>query len=102
MDLLIDDIRDFNVDMIARNGEAGLFLLSFHVFDEVYFDHDLGHGMTGYTVLTKALEEGWLDQTKVMLVTSNPVGRDKMVCALDHHGFQEKVFNGSKFWVKSL
>lgn len=90
MDLLIDDVRDFNVDVIARNGKAGLKMLAFGGWDTVYFDHDLGGDINGFEVLSHALLHGWLDSAKVKLVTSNPVGRDRMINALTDNGFTVK------------
>ena len=46
--LLIDDERDLNCDVIARNGRAALQLLRDHRWECVVFDHDLGEGVNGY------------------------------------------------------
>ena len=89
MDLLIDDIRDFNVDVIARNGHAGRVMLSATPWDIVYFDHDLGDDINGYELLTWALENDILNETKVKIVTGNPVGRQNMEAALENANFIE-------------
>jgi len=104
MNLLIDDIRDFNVDIIARTGEAGLEILGKLEFEIeiVYFDHDLGDGISGYTTLRVALERGYLDKSKVILVTSNPVGKVKMECILKDYGFELVRINPyESYWEKN-
>jgi len=88
MRLLIDDVRDFNVDLIARNGISGLKLLVAFDFETVYFDHDLGDGISGFEVLSQALLRNLLNQSKVIIVTSNPVGRERMENALKDFGFE--------------
>jgi len=89
MDLLIDDIRDFNVDVIARNGKSGKAMLLSQEWDTVYFDHDLGDRINGYELLTFALESGLLNKSRVEIVTGNPVGRKNMEAALKDSGFVE-------------
>jgi len=86
--LLIDDFREFDVDHIAKNARDGQqALLSFPV-THLYMDHDLGDvdQPTGYDVLVWALERG-VCSPNVQMVTSNPVGRDNMVAALENAGY---------------
>ena len=86
--LLIDDLRALEMDQIARTGEAGLRALRSSPVTHLYMDHDLGDDTTdGYRVLMQALEEG-ICPPNVFLVTSNPVGRQNMVAALENHGYQ--------------
>jgi hypothetical protein len=89
--LLIDDFREFDVDHIAKTAQDGRqALLSFPV-THLYMDHDLGHwsDTDGYAVIKWALERG-VCPAHVMLVTSNPVGRDNMAAALTHTGYEKK------------
>lgn len=88
--LLIDDLRELNVDLTARNGEDGLAALREHGdrVTHLYMDHDLGEDtMDGYSVLSTALDEGIHPQT-VILVTMNSVGRENMARALEAHGYR--------------
>ena len=86
--LLIDDERDLNCDAIARNAKAGKKLLTSGGWDVVCFDHDLGHGETGYDVLMFAIDLNLLSTvSKIQLVTANPVGRAKMATALIMDGW---------------
>lgn len=89
MDLLIDDMRTINVDVIARNYDAGLRMLALGGWDCAVFDHDLGEVRTGYDLMNSALDRGWLPN-KIELVTSNPVGRANMERALFANGYVKK------------
>ena len=84
---LIDDVRDLNCDVIARNPEAAKRCLSLRCWEVVCFDHDLGTAESGYDVLAWAIHNGHLPD-KVQLVTSNPVGQANMANALKADGFQ--------------
>ena len=89
--LMIDDFRDMDADHIARTAKDGRqALLSFPV-THLYMDHDLGeHSDTdGNKVIDWALERG-VCPAHVMFVTSNPVGRDNMVRALENAGYEKK------------
>lgn len=92
--LLIDDIRDLKVDVIARTAEAGRKMLAAGEWECVVLDHDLGEKDTGYDVLMWALERQVLPD-KVQLVTSNPVGRRNMRAALEYAGYL--TVNGMDF-----
>lgn len=86
--LLIDDFRTFDMDHTARTAQEGRqALLSFPV-THLYMDHDLGDESepTGYDVLVWALERECCPK-HVQMVTSNPVGRDKMGAALENAGY---------------
>jgi len=87
--LLIDDMRDLNCDVIARNAHAGLQMLKSGIFDTVCFDHDLGeHQATGYEVMSHAFRLDYMGGVDhVQLVTSNPVGRNNMAMLLVDHGY---------------
>ena len=87
--LLIDDLRTFNMDYIARNAHEGIIALKKYPVTHLYMDHDLGNISNGYSVLSLALEEGFCP-SKVTFVTSNPVGRDNRIRALKAHGYIQK------------
>ena len=91
--LLIDDLREIDVDLIARNGEAGVQALASlkGEIDTLYLDHDLGEdSISGYSVATIALTDGTMPPT-VILVTSNPVGRDNIIAALKQFGYTNRA-----------
>jgi hypothetical protein len=89
MQLLIDDMRNFDVDAIARTPDAARTMLKDIAWETVYFDHDLGPDVeSGYDILTWALENDLLQGARVMLVTSNPSGRLRMEAALENHGYR--------------
>lgn len=97
--LLIDDLRP--VSVVKDNGKSAFItvartyadainaLADQPPFDEIYLDHDLGcfgadgREYTGYDVIC------WLEQNpdkipkKFTLVTSNPVGRQRMQQVID-------------------
>jgi hypothetical protein len=90
--LLVDDIRTGgNEDVIARTPQAGKELLSKISWEGVILDHDLGDYSTetGYDVLCWALEHNCLPN-HVHLITSNPVGRQRMRVALEHACYHTK------------
>lgn len=87
MILLIDDLRNLDADIIARNSIAAIDVIkNFPTFQEIWFDHDLGdHVDTGLTVM-KHMVLKYKDKfpKKIVLVTSNPVGRKNMADLLIH------------------
>lgn len=94
--LLIDDVRDCNCDVIARTATSWREMLRRGDWECVVFDHDLGHlTETGYDVLVWAIENGFLPP-KVQLVTSNPVGLDRMRAALESEGYKATL-DGRRF-----
>lgn len=102
--LLIDDCRDLNVDVIARNGKAGLHMIALGGWEVIIFDHDLGdlHNINGYELLTHAIEADLLGDAKIQLVTSNPVGREKMISALQADGYTFNCDNPTwTYWSKN-
>jgi hypothetical protein len=88
--LLIDDSRNLMADVIARTPEAGKKMLALGGWEGVMFDHDLGDMAwpeeTGYTILTWALEHNFVPGI-VHLVSSNPVGVERMASALVNAGY---------------
>ena len=96
--LLIDDIRDLNVDVIARTGEAGMKMIQNHKWECILFDHDLGGHINGYEILTHAIEAELLYDAKIGMVTGNPVGREKMEAALENANYIKD--NTTGYWEK--
>jgi len=91
--LLIDDMRDleyvmptyqWNIDIgiVARTFDEGINALQYSgPFDILYLDHDLGDmdpRKTGYDIMCFLEANTELLPKSIKLVTSNPVGRQKM------------------------
>jgi hypothetical protein len=78
MTLLIDDERPAMTDCIVRCYDLAMELLKLKVWRTVYIDHDLGGQKTGYDLLC------WLEENKeylpdrIICVSANPVGKEKM------------------------
>lgn len=87
--LLIDDLRNLNVDVIARTPRAGKAMLAFGGWKCLCLDHDLGADESGYDILVWGLKYKFIPD-KVQLVTSNPVGRERMRNALISADFYTK------------
>lgn len=91
--VLIDDMRNLDhVDAICRHSKgAKRFLEQMKGnFECLMMDHDLGlESEDGYQILTWALEND-LVPDKVEMVTSNPVGRERMGLALINAGYTKK------------
>lgn len=98
MYILVDDTRDLNADVILRHSNAAdavLPRLNLR-FDTVLLDHDLGEWSErdGYYVLMEHIvnRENERRPLFVELVSSNPVGRERMRQALLHDaGYVELV-----------
>jgi response regulator of citrate/malate metabolism len=90
--LLIDDIRNLKADRVARNYEEGIKALKEEKWDLLLLDHDLGQedGKDGTGIMN------WLEENqeylpgKIELVTSNPVGRDRMNTII------KKIYEGKR------
>jgi hypothetical protein len=92
--LLIDDLRTPDMVMpghfitesytitVARSYEDGISALQRESWDVLYLDHDLGdksaREMTGYDVICFIEMNPDLKPGKVVPVTSNPVGRQRI------------------------
>ena len=92
--LAIDDLRNFADRYITvRTFDEAKAILPTMVWEEVIFDHDLGDSEpnhTGYDLLTWMLEQNIRPKT-VFLVTSNPIGRERMGAALIHAGYYQRT-----------
>ncbi len=99
--LLIDDMRDLNVDVIARTAKAGYKMLAIGGWEVILFDYDLGCSDTGADLLTWAIEKNMLQDAKINLVTSLPIGMERMQSALEAGGY---IFNctdtKNTYWEK--
>lgn len=92
MNLMIDDKRDMPYGVIARDYESGKKMLALGGWDALYIDHDLGDPKTGYDLITWAADIGpkydFLPD-KIVIISSNPVGRDNIARVLRKSGFKE-------------
>lgn len=86
--LLIDDVRNYNADVIARTADAGIKLLREMEWEAVIMDNDLGEHTQGWQVLDQALREGYRPN-RVQICTSNPPARDRMRAMLQKAGYVE-------------
>jgi len=82
--LLIDDIRNIKgIDKIARTYDEGLNAIHNEgPWECIIFDHDLGDKQiperTGYDLMCELERHPELIPNNIILVTQNPVGRQKM------------------------
>ena len=90
MKLLIDDTRDISYDVIARTFNAGLKMLLIGGWECICFDHDLGMGKTGYDLLKLAINNNLVNDAIIQLVSSNPVGRNRMKNLLLDNNYNTK------------
>lgn len=96
--LLIDDLRDVDfvndtwcvtVSDVARTFGEGIRLLKEGNVGTLLLDHDLacfdddGNELTGYKVMLFLEEHPEYLPGRIVLVTSNPVGRAKMQTVID-------------------
>lgn len=96
--LLIDDLRNvefvnktWNVQVtdVARTFAEGINALKEGNIDTLLLDHDLacfdeeGNELTGYKVMLFLEEHPEYLPKRIVLVTSNPVGRDKMQAVIN-------------------
>ncbi len=84
--LLIDDQRDLNCQVIARDPIAAKAVLPACEWKVICYDHDLGTEESGYDVLKWAIENDYM-APQIQLVTSNPVGRENMAQLLKANGY---------------
>ena len=90
--LLIDDMRNIDADVIARTFEEGVEALrNDGPFSTLYLDHDLGEEdprKTGYDIMCFLEENQRYMPGQIIVVSSNPVGRQKMQVVID------RLYNG--------
>jgi len=85
--LLIDDLREIKATRVARTYDDGIHaLVSEGPWDMLYLDHDFGDpdpAKTGYGIMKFLELNPELKPIKIVLVTSNPVGRKYMQMVID-------------------
>ena len=96
--LLIDDKRDLNTELIARNFKVGIRLLAYFKGDieALCIDHDLGEEKTGYDLIKWAISNNVLPN-HVQIVSDNPVGVKNIGDALRSEGYNSKDYRN---WFK--
>lgn len=89
--LVIDDMRtiEFRKETPphARTSQEGIELLKAGVWDELWLDYDLGGDDTGMNVVRYILENN-IHLEIIFIHSSNPVGANRMVEELNHHGYE--------------
>ncbi len=96
--LLVDDIRDYdNITKVCRNFQDACVEVNENKYDFLYLDHDLGEVSTGYDFINYCINRdikfGW-----IVIVSSNPVGRDNIGFVLRAAGYIQKnlyIFQGN-------
>ncbi len=96
MYVIIDDIRELGCDIIARNGHAGIKILTAlnGNFDVLCIDNDLSDAseMDGIDVIKYAAKHNLLP-SQVEIVSSNPVGVTNIGNVLKDNGFHPDPSN---------
>ena len=88
--LLIDDEKNIQADVVARNSKAALLLLPLKCWAHILLDNDLGEKMEGHHILEWMVEEDCLPPT-ITLVTNNPPARDFMKKFLLRQGYKTRA-----------
>lgn len=96
--LLIDDVRELDVDLTARTVDEGKAALEAGGVTHLYLDNDLGldQPMEGIDILTWARDND-LVPSNVYIVSSNPIGRKRMEDVLH---FDLKYRKDGNWWRK--
>lgn len=87
--LLIDDKRNIKATLVCRTYDEGLSALKSEKWQLLYLDHDLGcydengREKTGYDIMCFLEEYPQYLPEKIMIVSSNPVGRKRMQVVID-------------------
>lgn len=102
--LIIDDLRVLNLSgdvKYARNlKDAFDALEGVRNWDAIYLDHDLGY-MTGQKediwpvvdLFESRMTENPIKTSQIFIITSNPVGRQRMKLAFDQMGYPTTVLD---------
>lgn len=89
--LLIDDVKDLRVDVIARTATAGKLLLAAVKWSRLLIDHDLGSlEVSGRDVVRWAVAHKCLPPD-VQIVSYNPPGRNAIAAELRSAGYEERA-----------
>jgi len=88
---LVDDLRDIDADTVARTYADAVKVADTLDLScaTLYLDHDLGEEKTGYNFIMYLIAEENLPK-EVLIVSSNPVGRDNIGAALVQEGYQKR------------
>lgn len=88
---LVDDIRDIEADVIARNiiGARTVYQTNDITGWTLFLDHDLGIPESGLDVIREMITLNNVPE-QVVIVSSNPVGRDNIGNALMDYGYIRK------------
>jgi hypothetical protein len=96
--LLIDDLRNVDVDVIARTVAGGKFALEAGGVTHLYLDNDLGidQPMEGIDILNWARDND-LVPPNVFIISANPVAKKRMEDVLR---FDLKYKQEGNWWRK--
>ena len=109
--LLIDDLRFFRDErecVTARNSQDALKVLNNDdVWDEIWFDHDLGelNGTVDSTMIIvdymceRAFNDSPVNVDIVYVHTSNPVGGKQIMLSLQKYGYNCLRVNAPDFFT---
>lgn len=99
--LFVDDERrphreDAHSWILVRTGELAINLLNAlreinpkNVFD-IYLDHDLGSGISGYDIAKYIVDNNITEVQHVYVISMNPVGAQNICDLLNHYGWSAK------------
>lgn len=89
--LLIDDLRDIQADIICRTYQGAEQIINTIWLQDwtLFLDHDLGESKTGYDIINLMLNTSNIPG-HIIIVSSNPVGRDNIGRALDSTGMYKR------------
>jgi hypothetical protein len=105
--LIIDDLRVLNlpgdVKYVRNLAQAMDALKGDQRWEEIYLDHDLGF-MTGkkediwpiVDYFESRMAKNPIKTDQIFIITSNPVGRQRMKLAFDKMGYPTTVLNTTK------
>lgn len=110
--LVIDDLRILNIggDVVyARDPHTAVFVLGKkNSWEEVWMDHDMGIDADGFELdiwpVVEFLEKAdpKIKIGEVFVITSNPVGAQRMKLALDKIGYSTSVINPAPYLVGAI
>lgn len=96
--VLIDDLRELDVDVTARTVDDAKRVLQEHTITHLWLDNDLGDDqpMEGIDILNWARDNN-LVPPNVIIVSGNPVGKRRMEDVLH---FDLKYTRDGNWWRK--
>jgi hypothetical protein len=99
MKILVDDMRELSFLGISpsatvyRTGEEFLENVPEKEIITLFLDHDLGTGISGYNVITELVEVKGVKPYSVIIVSSNPVGKENIGRCLTANGYRKVDHN---------